>query len=235
MRTETKAASRVADESSWVAREMMSSLRPVYRSVQGYISKARRFLARRELAGRELRVHEMTAGEHATVRGAFPESGAAPSAADVDQQAEGGVGIFAAWMEDKPLGLGFVNWPGPRSAQLASRWPGTPEIYRLRVIARYRSLGIGTLQIQYLENLAVSKGYARIGLGVHADNRRAHALYVRLGYEPDPQPFFDEYATTLADGRTRAVSKTSIFLVKAIGTGASRISESREPHTHESR
>ncbi len=235
MRTESKAGSHVADESSWVAREMMSSLRPVYRSVQGYISKARRFLARRELAGRELRVHELTAGEHARVRGAFPESGAAPSAADIDQQAEGSVGIFVAWMEGKPLGLGFVNWPGPRSAQLASRWPGTPEIYRLRVIARYRSLGIGTLQIQHLENLAASKGYARIGLGVHAENRRAHALYVRLGYEPDPQPFVDEYAITLADGRTRAVSKTSIFLVKAIGSGASCISKSREEQTHESR
>lgn len=235
MRTETKAGSRVVDEFSWVVREMMSPLRPVYRSVRGYVSKAHRFLARRELAGRELTVHELTQGEHARVRGAFPQAGAAPSEVDIELQAAGSLGIVAAWMKDKPLGLGFVNWPGPRSAQLARRWPGTPEIYRLRVIPRYQSLGIGTLLIRHLENMATSKGYARFGLGVHADNRRAHALYVRLGYEPDPQPFFDEYAITLADGRTRAVSKTSIFLVKAIGAGASRISKSWESQTHEQR
>lgn len=233
MRAESKVGSHVVDESSWVARQMKSSLRPVYRSVQGYVSKARRFLARRELAGREMRVHELTAGEHARVRGAFPESGAAPSEADIDQQAEGRVGIVVAWMDDKPLGLGFVNWPGPRSAQLARRWPATPEIYRLRVIPRYRSLGIGTLLVQHLEKVAASKGYARVGLGVHAENRRACSLYIRLGYEADPEPFVDEYTATLADGRTRAFSNTSTFLVKAIGAGSSHISKLRESLTHE--
>ena len=197
---------------------MLAALRPLYRSVR---SQTRKFLARRELMGRDLAVHELTQPEHASVRGAFPQAGAAPSEVDIAQQAAGRVGIVAAWMEDKPLGLGFVNWSGPRSAQLASRWPGTPEIYRLRVSPRYQSLGIGTLQIRHLEDLAAAKGYVRIGLGVHADNKRAHALYVRLGYAPDPEPFVDEYTVALADGGTRTVTKASIFLVKVIGAGCS--------------
>ena len=93
----------------------------------------------------------------------------------------------------------------------------------MRVVCRYQSLGIGTLLVQHVEKLAASKAYARIGLGVHADNTRAHALDVRLGYEPDPEPFFDEYAVTLADGRARSVSDISIFLVKVIDASSSRM------------
>jgi GNAT superfamily N-acetyltransferase len=198
-------------------RETLSPLRPVYRGAMGCIKTVHRFMARRELTGRGLVVRELTQAEHARVCSAFPRAGEAPSAADIVRQAAGQVGIVAAWMDDKPLGLGFINWSGPRSAQLARRWPGTPEIYRLRVLAPYRSLGIGTLQIQHLEEAAAAKGHARIGLGVHAGNGRAHALYVRLGYEPDPEPFVDEYTVTLADGSASLVRQTSIFLVKAIG------------------
>ncbi len=197
----------------------LSVLRRIKRALNAQALKVRRFFARRALAGRRLHVRELAEHERASLAAVLPESNSRPSVADIAQQRAGKIGIVVAWNGAAPLGLGFVHWPGPRSVSLARRWPGTPEIYRLRVAPRYRSMGVGELLIRHVETMAAGKGYARVGLGVHEDNERAQALYTRLGYEPDAEPFLDQYVVTLANGRVRSVTANAIFLVKAVGAG----------------
>ncbi len=190
--------------------------RRLVRALKAIALKVRGAIAERELAHRQLTVRELAESEHERVRAGFQGSNS-PSQADIARQSTGETGIVVAWMDSEPLGLGFVHWPGPRNALLAERWPGTPEIYRLHVLPRYRSLGVGGLLIRHIEQLAAAKGVARVGLGVHSHNERAHALYVRLGYAADAVQYLDEFEELSIDGSPRLVSEAAIFLVKSVG------------------
>lgn len=60
-----------------------------------------------------------------------------------------------------------------------------PKISDLYVAQRFRSMGIGTIMIAHMEELAVAFGHKVMHVGVDpVDNPRALALYERLGYMP---------------------------------------------------
>jgi len=74
-----------------------------------------------------------------------------------------------------------------------------PKISDLYVAERFRSMGIGTIMIARMEDLAVAFGHKVMHVGVDpVDNPRALALYQRLGYAPIDEPqqkkaiFYDE-------------------------------------------
>jgi GNAT superfamily N-acetyltransferase len=74
-----------------------------------------------------------------------------------------------------------------------------PKISDLYVAQRFRSMGIGTIMIVRMEELAVAFGHKVMHVGVDpVDNLRALALYERLGYVPIDEPhqkraiFYDE-------------------------------------------
>lgn len=74
-----------------------------------------------------------------------------------------------------------------------------PKISDLYVAQRFRSMGIGTIMIARMEELAVAFGHKVMHVGVDpVDNPRALALYERLGYVPIDEPqqkkanFYDE-------------------------------------------
>jgi GNAT superfamily N-acetyltransferase len=74
-----------------------------------------------------------------------------------------------------------------------------PKISDLYVAQRFRSMGIGTIMIARMEELAVAYGHNVMHVGVDpVDNPRALALYERLGYAPIDAPhqkkaiFYDE-------------------------------------------
>jgi ribosomal protein S18 acetylase RimI-like enzyme len=50
------------------------------------------------------------------------------------------------------------------------------------VLEAYRSQGIGTAILGEAERRVRQRGLARMAVGVGVDNRRARALYERLGY-----------------------------------------------------
>jgi len=96
-------------------------------------------------------------------------------------------------------------------AMLYLRQPGQgspkshiPKISDLYVAQRFRSLGIGTIMIARMEELAVAFGHKALHIGVDpVDNPRALALYQRLGYAPIDEPqqkkaiFYDEKGNAL--------------------------------------
>lgn len=62
-----------------------------------------------------------------------------------------------------------------------------PEINDLWIGDDYRGKGFATQLIAYLENLAISEGFSKIGLGVglYKDYGPAQRLYYKLGFCPD--------------------------------------------------
>lgn len=62
-------------------------------------------------------------------------------------------------------------------------WPRTAEISDLIVALPYRSRGIGTQIIDYLASEAVKLNASILEIGVALTNRRALALYQRLGFQ----------------------------------------------------
>lgn len=196
-------------------------LRRVYRTVMGGVMLAQLCWALFEVRIHGLRVDELQPGEAARAQDDFGVSGTQPRPTEWLDQASGQIGIVVAWLGRRPVGIGFVAWHGVRSEVLRQRWPGVPEIYRLWVQPRYRSVGIGTAIVQHMEGQALARGLSHVGLGVHESNLRARALYLRLGYQPDPLPYIDSYLKTAADGSSRQVDVSAVFLVKDLaGAGA---------------
>lgn len=73
-----------------------------------------------------------------------------------------------------PVGLALLDWTAV---------PGAGLIGQLAVLPALRSCGLGTLIVEYAEARIVARGLDRAELRVEIDNRRARALYQRLGYE----------------------------------------------------
>jgi GNAT superfamily N-acetyltransferase len=127
---------------------------------------------------------------------------------------------LVAWDGPRPVGSGFIHWKGPRDATIARLVAGgTPEIFRLEVVERYRSRGIGTALVRTLEALAQAEGWIRVGLGVGIGNRRATWLYERLGYRMVAgSDYVDRWDYPDARGWRRRVEEPCIFMVKDLGS-----------------
>jgi ribosomal protein S18 acetylase RimI-like enzyme len=91
------------------------------------------------------------------------------------RQAVGDASYLVAWRDGNAVGVGVVRWIG------RGGYPD-PEISNLRVPEHLQSQGIGTAIVHFAEDLVRARGYRRIVIGVDEDNRRAEALYERLGY-----------------------------------------------------
>ncbi len=64
-----------------------------------------------------------------------------------------------------------------------TRSEGSGRLYQLAALPALQSCGLGTLLIGALEDRVRERGLRRVDIGVGEDNRRAKALYVRLGYQ----------------------------------------------------
>lgn len=204
------------DASLITSLERSALLRPLRGPASRLVSSVLKSLGRQALARRPLVIEEISPGRIDTARSSFSQAGDQPTPLDLQLQSDGLISILAGWNGTEPVGLCFVHWRGPRDASLAVRWPGVPEIYRLRVARRFRSLGVGTRLIRHAEIMAAQRLMPCIGMGVHDDNPRARELYVRLGYVPDPVPFVDRYTTARSDGQEQRIEARSTFLVKRL-------------------
>ncbi len=91
------------------------------------------------------------------------------------------------------IGFGVLVFVWPE------RWPDTgdsarlPQIMDLYVAEAARGQGIGTQMIQTMEDLARRAGSGQLFTSVDpVHTPRAHALYVRLGYQPlEEEPYQD--------------------------------------------
>lgn len=126
-----------------------------------------------------------------------------------------GISTFLiAFDGDIPVGSGDILWHGCQAPEVQER---CPELSGLTVWPPERqSHGIGTTLIRTAEALAAQRGHHRIGLGVDDQNRRAAALYLRLGYQDTGCHYIDRYSYLDESGVRREAADPCRFLVKAI-------------------
>lgn len=63
---------------------------------------------------------------------------------------------------------------------------GIPEIVDFNVLIKYQRLGIGSLMLDIVENIAREKSeYVSLGVGLHSGYGQAQRLYIKRGYIPD--------------------------------------------------
>lgn len=110
---------------------------------------------------------------------------------------------------------------GYGSLFLKSEYPyfsNVPEINDVWIYEEYRSKGLGTKLISWLEQVAKDKGYKEIGIGfgLYADYGSAQKLYFRLGYAPDGHGVTYKYQVTIP-GQTYPLDDDLIlWLVKSL-------------------
>ncbi|MER6419255.1 GNAT family N-acetyltransferase [Streptomyces sp. NPDC001137] len=101
------------------------------------------------------------------------------------RQEAGETTYLVAWLDGRPVGHAEMRWTGNEDPQVLTASTGCPEIGALGVWPEeLRSRGIGSVLIGAAEELARERGLLVVGVGVAEDNRRAAALYTRLGYRP---------------------------------------------------
>jgi GNAT superfamily N-acetyltransferase len=131
-----------------------------------------------------------------------------------ERQLAGQSTVLIAWVDGVPAGHAEIRWDGN---DVGDPFPHCPQVNAMEVWpGELRSQGIGTALVAEAERRAVSRGLDQIGLGVADSNRRAAALYLRLGFRETGCRFFDHHE--IRDGnRTRWVSEPCRFLVKTLG------------------
>ena len=71
--------------------------------------------------------------------------------------------------------------------------------------------------IQHMEELAANAGHRALYLGVNPiDNPRAHALYLRLGYEPLGEPRLDRWQFTDSSGTHHEGEEPMVDMAKPL-------------------
>ncbi len=138
---------------------------------------------------------------------------------DLYNQSMSDISFFVAWLNDKPVGHALVRWLGPREEAVRKDYPDCPEIYRLKVLKKFREQGIATAIIKRCENEALKRECMLIGLGTDPDITSKDHLYRQLGYEPSTvNRFIDTYKARLDDGTVVTIREDSQFLIKRIGS-----------------
>ena len=116
------------------------------------------------------------------------------------------------------IGFGSVvlGWPDEYPPQ---DHPGRlPVMIDLMVSPDHRSRGAGTALVGGMEEIAAGRGCREIFVSVNpADNPRAQALYVQLGYEAvDPEPYCSRWEFTDSAGNHHAGEEWVIDLAKRL-------------------
>ena len=92
-------------------------------------------------------------------------------------------GGFIAWQGNVPTGGVWLNWGTEQRHGYGHVEEGIPEL-ALAVEPRYRSQGVGTLLLRAATDLARDLGAPGVSLSVALANKRAHRLYLFMGFEP---------------------------------------------------
>jgi GNAT superfamily N-acetyltransferase len=99
-----------------------------------------------------------------------------------------------------------------------ARRPGAGTLYQAAVHPALQSCGIGTLLVRAAEDRIRARGRDRAELAVEHDNRRARALYERLGYLAYGEEA-DEWDADDADGLMVRHRAMCTLMQKPLGSG----------------
>ncbi|MDQ8043962.1 MAG: GNAT family N-acetyltransferase [Solirubrobacteraceae bacterium] len=105
-----------------------------------------------------------------------------------------------------PDGAFFVAWKGHQPVACGGfkrlDEPGLAEVKRIYVIPKYRSRGIASDLLAFVEEQAREAGYTRLRLQHGADQPHALALYTSAGYHAIPDYNGNVYAAHWAEKDT---------------------------------
>lgn len=93
-----------------------------------------------------------------------------------------------------------------------------PQIVDLQVVKTRRGQGLGSAFLREIEHIAAEAGCSRIYLSVEPlANPRAHALYLRQGYQPEqPEPYLSPWQFTDSGGRVHRGEDWVVDMVKIL-------------------
>jgi uridine kinase/GNAT superfamily N-acetyltransferase len=137
-------------------------------------------------------------------------------AAHLARQAEGSIVFLVAWLGDRPIGTGLLDWRGSREANAAAGYPGVPAISNLHVHRPFQGHGAGSALIAAAEQIAAVRGHARVVIGVGLDNPGAARLYLRVGYRRTGIEDESRYSWTDATGAVHDEVEHVELLVKDV-------------------
>ena len=122
---------------------------------------------------------------------------------------------------DSAVVAGFASLVFRRPAHWSDAADTTrlPQIVDLQIAKSRRGQGLGSIFIHVLEGMASSRDGKELYLAVDPlDNPRAHALYLRLGYQPlQAAPYRAEWHFTNSAGVFHHGEEWTIDMVKPIG------------------
>lgn len=129
--------------------------------------------------------------------------------------ASGAATFLLAWSNGKPVGYLVLKWGGADEGLVHRLIGDCPELNAITVAPELQSRGVGSALIREAERRVRERGIARVGLAVGVDNRRARALYERLGYAAwEHGPFEVSWsAPDLPSGRE---SETCVYMLKQL-------------------
>ena len=134
-----------------------------------------------------------------------------------DEQRKGESLYLIAWLRGVPVGHLNLRLAGSLEEVVRRHLPGCAEINALGVAEQHQGHGIGTQLVEWAEGSARGRQLQRIGMGVAVGNRRAEALYQRLGYTDwGHGTYICSWTETGADGVEKTVSEETRYLVKEL-------------------
>jgi GNAT superfamily N-acetyltransferase len=139
-------------------------------------------------------------------------------------------GKWSRYLSEQQRGLRFVMLAvaatgivGYGTLKKTSDYPyfrdqAIPEIQDLVVAEGHRGCGVGTQLIRALEARARAGGSSRVGIGfgLYRDYGAAQRLYVRLGYIPDGNGLFYNYAPVEPGTQVKVDDDLVLWLVREL-------------------
>ncbi len=130
-------------------------------------------------------------------------------------QEEGLSTWLIAWVDGVPVGHARVCWNGYRNEEVTKIIGVIPHIESVGVAEKYRRQGIGTELTKKAIEMAVEKGFTKIGLAVGAtDNPYAKEMYEKLGFIDWGQGNIVDSWEVVENGEKRMESEVCTYLVK---------------------
>ncbi len=115
--------------------------------------------------------------------------------------------------------LVFTRPPAWSDAQDTSH---LPQLIDLQIESSLRGRGFGSFLLRTVEQLAAERGYNELYLAVNpVDNPRAHALYLRGGYQPlQAEPYWIHWEFIDSDGDLHQGDGWTLDMVRSLSVVA---------------
>jgi GNAT superfamily N-acetyltransferase len=120
--------------------------------------------------------------------------------------------------EERVIGFALLLFTRPPHWSDGNDSSRLPQVVDLVIAPDLRGRGFGTFLLRAIERLAAERGCSHLYLAVSPiDNPRAHALYVRCGYQPlQTEPYRSHWEFVDSAGELHQGDEWSLDIVKSL-------------------